>query len=66
MYNWKCPVCESDNTGDTPEFDVCPVCEWEDDHLQRDNPDYSGGANDESLNEARAAWDQKEKDVVAV
>ena len=65
MYNWICPVCGSNNTGDTSEFDVCLVCEWEDDHLQRDNPDYSGGANDESLNEYRSEWEKSKREKTA-
>lgn len=34
-------------------FDVCPVCFWEWDELQNDNPHYDGGANHESLTQAR-------------
>ena len=37
-------------------YEVCPVCGWEDDGLQRDNPDYAGGANRMSLNEAKVAY----------
>jgi hypothetical protein len=29
-------------------------------------PDYRGGANDESLNEAKAVWAQKKEEAVAV
>ena len=61
MFDWICPVCGSENQGETPDFDVCPVCDWEDDHLQRDNPDMAGGANEKSLNEAKAAWAAKDK-----
>ncbi|ARP50579.1 hypothetical protein B6259_06620 [Ruminococcaceae bacterium CPB6] len=32
---------------------VCPVCGWEDDGVQLDEPDLEGGANEMSLNEAR-------------
>lgn len=32
---------------------ICPVCFWEDDELQADDPDLEGGANDPSLNQAR-------------
>lgn len=32
---------------------ICPVCYWQDDYVQFHDPDYKGGANDESLNEAR-------------
>lgn len=34
-------------------FELCPVCFWEDDCVQYRNIDYSGGANKESLREAR-------------
>ncbi len=56
----RCPVCgkyefESDN-----DFDVCEICGWENDGVQLDDPEYSGGANHESLNEARAAWKEKQ------
>lgn len=34
-------------------YDICPVCFWEDDPVQFDDPDYDGGANVVSLNEAR-------------
>ncbi len=35
-------------------FEICPVCYWEDDSLQFLNPDYKGGANTVSLNEAKS------------
>ena len=34
-------------------FEICPVCYWEDDELQFNNIDYRGGANEESLRQAR-------------
>ena len=34
-------------------FEICPICNWEDDDVQFNNPDFRGGANQESLNEAR-------------
>lgn len=37
-------------------FDICEVCDWEDDNLQYTHPDYKGGANHMSLNEAREAY----------
>lgn len=56
MFKWICPVCGSKCKGETVEFDVCKTCGWEDDHLQRDNPDYEGGANSMSLNQAKEAY----------
>ena len=55
----KCPVCsEYDFTMDN-NFDVCPVCEWENDGVQLDDPNYRGGANELSLNEFRANWQKR-------
>jgi hypothetical protein len=40
-------------------YEVCEVCGWEDDPVQAADPDYAGGANKESLNEARKRWQVK-------
>jgi hypothetical protein len=37
-------------------YTYCEVCAWEDDELQAAEPDLAGGANRESLNEARANY----------
>jgi hypothetical protein len=37
-------------------FDICKVCGWQDDPIQNDDPDYDGGANYISLNEAKQAF----------
>ena len=48
-----CPVCGKDKLR---EFDVCGNCNWENDYVQLSKPDYKGGANIMSLNEARKAY----------
>ncbi len=53
---YRCPCCGY-KTLDLPPpntFDICEVCFWEDDGVQFRRPDYRGGANRISLNEARA------------
>jgi hypothetical protein len=35
-------------------YEICPVCFWEDDIVQNDDPGYWGGANVVSLAEAQA------------
>ena len=37
-------------------FDICPVCGWEDDEVQYDDPDHEEGANTVSLNQARSNY----------
>lgn len=52
-----CPVCQLQNAFDEADsYDICKRCGWEDDPVQRNNPDFPGGANHMSLREARRAW----------
>jgi hypothetical protein len=39
-------------------FDICPVCYWQDDGVQLDDPTYAGGANQLSLEQARQHFAQ--------
>lgn len=48
-----CPCCGSKTITTLGEYEICTVCKWEDDPTQSANPDYKGGANIESLNEAK-------------
>ena len=52
---FPCPCCRNLTLSAEPPgtFDICPVCRWEDDNVQFRDPDYRGGANVMSLNEAR-------------
>ncbi|MFD3163381.1 CPCC family cysteine-rich protein [Herpetosiphon sp. NSE202] len=50
---YPCPCCGYKTVEDPGRYDLCEVCWWEDDEQQSDNPDLRGGANAESLNEAR-------------
>jgi Cysteine-rich CPCC len=54
---YACPCCDNLTLVEAPpgSFDICPVCGWEDDSVQFDDPDYAGGANRSSLREARDA-----------
>lgn len=57
----KCPVCGKYKFYEEDDFDVCPICMWENDEYQNKNPDYAGGANQMSLNEARKAYREGRK-----
>lgn len=52
---YKCPCCDHYTLDDKPDntFQICPVCYWEDDGVQLNDPSYEGGANVMSLNQAR-------------
>ena len=56
---YPCCCCGHEFLEEYDSFEICPVCGWEDDGLQNDLPDFGGGANDLSLNEARAAWEKR-------
>ncbi len=53
--NYPCPCCEHLTLPEPPPdtYEVCPVCHWEDDEVQYRDPEFAGGANTMSLNEAR-------------
>lgn len=52
---FSCPCCGMATLSEKPPgtYEICPVCGWEDDPVQAIEPDYGGGANSVSLNEAR-------------
>jgi hypothetical protein len=52
---YTCPCCGYKTLGETPPctYDICPICFWEDDGVQFDDPDYEGGANEVSLRQAQ-------------
>ena len=49
----KCPCCQK---GRVDKFEVCEVCGWENDPVQANDPNFKGGANEDSLNEHRAKF----------
>ena len=54
---WKrCACCGKESLPIHSAFEICPVCGWEDDDIQNDEPDFAGGANEMSLNQAREAY----------
>lgn len=52
---YPCPCCGflTRSESDYGTYEICPVCSWEDDDVQFNDPSYKGGANKESLIEAR-------------
>lgn len=56
-----CPCCGQYAFEEKGAYEICPVCGWEDDPLQRRDPDFAGGANSLSLKEARRKYDEDDK-----
>jgi len=58
MSRYSCPCCGfltmTSETRDS--YDICPVCFWEDDPVQFENPDWEGGANRPSLRQAQHTY----------
>jgi hypothetical protein len=59
MYPYICLACNSKNEGDYPSSNICDICEWQQDAVQEDDPDYTGGANCMSLNQYRSLWQRR-------
>jgi len=59
---YQCACCHYWTLREAPAgtgtYDICPVCFWEDDRSQFDDPDLDGGANHPSLNQARANFQE--------
>ena len=55
MMRYRCPCCGFYTFKEPPggNYDICPVCFWEDDPIQLEDETYEGGANRVSLKQAR-------------
>lgn len=60
-YPYVCPVCGKYHYETIAFYEICPFCGWEDDPAQADVPNDPDGANGISLNEARTAYQSKQK-----
>ncbi|MCR5769079.1 MAG: EAL domain-containing protein [Lachnospiraceae bacterium] len=55
----KCPVCGQTVFTEAGKYEICDVCGWEDDPMQRGDPNLAGGANKLSLNDSIKAWKER-------
>ena len=53
-----CPLC---GKSQVEEYEICPVCFWENDPVQLWKPQLAGGANQMSLEQARTAYARGEE-----
>ena len=56
MNKKKCACCDKYVLTASSAYEICPVCGWQEDDVQNDDPTFEGGANDMSLNQAREAY----------
>ena len=54
-----CPVCGKTTFSEEGGYEICRVCNWEDDPVQEKDPNYAGGANVLSLNQAKEEYERK-------
>jgi len=54
--SYPCPCCGAKALSEPGVYEICKICGWEDDPTQSNDPNYKGGANAQSLNDARKAW----------
>jgi hypothetical protein len=50
----RCPVCSRHEFKE--DFELCPVCHWQHDRVQENDPTFWGGANDLCLNDYKIEW----------
>lgn len=55
---YKCPCCGNFTFNKEPcgDYDICPVCFWEDDSAAISDEDFEGGANKVSLKQAKVNY----------
>lgn len=52
---YNCPCCgyKTMEHKEAEYHDICPVCYWENDPVQNENEEYTGGSNEISLKKAK-------------
>ena len=53
---YVCPCCGEETIEELGDYEICKICDWEDDPSQSEDPNDDLGANTLSLNEAKAKW----------
>lgn len=58
---YPCVCCGNMTMRNKPPgtYEICSVCGWEDDPVQYRCPEFAGGANSLSLDQAREAWNKQ-------
>ena len=59
---YKCKMCGMKDIKHI--FEICDFCGWEDDGIQNDDHDYSGGANQMSFNQYKKFWEENKAEIL--
>ncbi|MFD2368016.1 DUF6984 family protein [Pseudoduganella sp. GCM10020061] len=59
----RCPCCGQPTITEVGAYEICHLCKWEDDPVHSTDPYYPGGANQNSLLQARDAWRKQVRNV---
>lgn len=51
---YGCPICLQHKFQEN--YEICPICGWENDPVQRRDHNFAGGANKRSLNETKRVY----------
>lgn len=66
MNKLECPCCGKLTLEERDENDICPVCGWEDDWWDSNNPDSLPSSNWLTLNEARKLYRETGKNILEI
>ncbi|NLB61150.1 MAG: hypothetical protein GX802_01800 [Clostridiales bacterium] len=62
MKRVECPCCYGKTLFNERAFEKCSQCGWIDDYAQYEHPDFGGGVNRISLNEAKELYTKYKDD----
>jgi hypothetical protein len=54
----QCPACDYFTLANRGQYEICPICFWEDNGLDLDRPDVISGPNHLTLREARTNFQE--------
>nr|WP_072043120.1 CPCC family cysteine-rich protein [Kosakonia radicincitans] len=60
----QCAYCGSKTITEPGNYEICPVCKWEDDPAQSSDRSFAGGANTLSLAQAQRLFSLRSPRVV--
>jgi hypothetical protein len=53
LFDYQCPCCDYFTLERRSEYDICPICFWEDNGIDLDELDSHSGPNHMTLREGR-------------